>query len=51
MLEVLEFIFSSFWTWAGTVILIRSPFILLKERVLEATYRIEKKLKKHTDDA
>jgi hypothetical protein len=30
MLELLEFIFSSFWTWAGTAILIGLPldFIL-----------------------
>lgn len=26
MLEIMQFIFSSFWIWAGTVILIGVPF-------------------------
>ena len=28
MLDILEFIFSSFWTWLGTAILIRSIRII-----------------------
>lgn len=27
VLDILQFVFSSFWTWAGTVILISVPTI------------------------
>ncbi len=30
MLEVLQFIFSSFWIWLGTVILITVPLAVLR---------------------
>ena len=31
MLEVMQFIFSSFWIWFGTVILISAPFYSIKK--------------------
>lgn len=30
MLEILQFIFSSFWVWIGTVILIAAPLAALR---------------------
>lgn len=29
MLEILKFVFSSFWVWAGTVVLVTVPLSLL----------------------
>lgn len=33
MLEVLQFIFSSFWVWLGTAILLSIPFVILDNMV------------------
>jgi hypothetical protein len=29
MLQVLQFVFSSFWTWLGTLILITAPIVFI----------------------
>ena len=45
MLEVMQFIFSSFWIWLGTVILISAPFGALS-KIFDFKFKYEKSDKK-----
>lgn len=40
MLEVLQYIFSSFWIWLGFTIIILIPFSALKEPIIRISHGI-----------
>ncbi|MBD3825050.1 MAG: hypothetical protein IE916_11170 [Epsilonproteobacteria bacterium] len=44
MLEVMQFIFSSFWVWLGTLILISAPFTAAA-KFLEVKFKYTKEPK------
>ena len=36
MIEIMQFIFSSFWIWLGTVMLVYAPFLAIAAEITAA---------------